>query len=69
LYPRQTHSTPFHPTPPKIEGDFDCLFTLADLALKPTALCEGDRMVGATISHYKVLEKTGARLIETVFRA
>jgi len=26
-------------------------------------------MVGTTISHYKVLEKTGARLIETVFRA
>ncbi len=39
--PRQTHSTPFHPTPPKIEGDFDCLFTLADLALRATALREG----------------------------
>jgi serine/threonine protein kinase len=27
--------------------------------LTPTALREGDRMVGKTISHYKVLEKIG----------
>ncbi len=29
---RDTHSNSLQPTPPNIEGDFDCLFTPADLA-------------------------------------
>ncbi len=30
----QTHSTQFHPPPTKIEGNFDCLFTLYSISIE-----------------------------------
>ncbi len=38
---------------------FYCLQPPHGVTLSATALREGDRMVGETISHYKVLEKIG----------